>query len=311
MNIKQLTAFREIMLCGSVSQAARNLNRTQPAISASLRTLESDLELKLFERSGGRLIPVPEAHYLLAEASEMIDRLKATEQNLRSLRQMEKGVLRIVAMPGPSVFLLPRLISRFTAQTNDIKVLLTTRSSPQVAQLIATQNYDLGIADWGVREVSDTSLLAAEITESACVCAIPANDPLAKKQVITPMDLDGKPMAALHSDHATHVLTRQAFQDAGARFDLRFETQYFLPIFTFIEASQAFCVVDKLSAESYGNYSSGHARITFRPFRPEIKLRFALLKPAHRPSSLLARSFEKLWTETVADIENSFHEYEE
>ncbi len=310
MDIKQLTAFREIMLCGSVSQAARNLNRTQPAISASLRRLETDLEMKLFERSGRRLIPVPEAHYLLSEASDLIDRLNATEQNIRSLRQMEKGVLRIVAMPGPSVFLLPKLISRFTAQTNDIKVQLTTRSSPQVSQLMATQNYDLGIGDFGVKQVADANLLTSQIIESACVCAIPANDPLAEKQVITPMDLDGKPMAALHSDHSTHILTQQAFQTAGARFDLRFETQYFLPIFTFVEAGQAFCVVDKFSAESYRIFSRGRSRITFRPLLPEVKLRLALLTPTHRPSSLLARSFENLWTETVTDIENSFHENE-
>ena len=36
MNLKQLRAFREVMLTGSISEAARNLYRTQPAISSAI-----------------------------------------------------------------------------------------------------------------------------------------------------------------------------------------------------------------------------------------------------------------------------------
>ena len=43
MNLKQLSAFREVMLTGTVSEAARNLYRTQPAISALIAGLEDDI----------------------------------------------------------------------------------------------------------------------------------------------------------------------------------------------------------------------------------------------------------------------------
>ncbi|WP_238705169.1 LysR family transcriptional regulator [Parasedimentitalea marina] len=68
------------MRSGSISQAARNLHRTQPAISASLKTLETDLDMPLFLREGRRLVPVPEAHYLLSEAKEVLDRISTAEQ---------------------------------------------------------------------------------------------------------------------------------------------------------------------------------------------------------------------------------------
>lgn len=70
MNLQQLAVFREVMETGSVSAAARNLGRTQPAVSASLKTLEDSLGMALFHREGRRLIAVPEAHYLLSEATE-------------------------------------------------------------------------------------------------------------------------------------------------------------------------------------------------------------------------------------------------
>ena len=43
LNLKQLSAFREVMLTGSVSEAARNLYRTQPAISSMIAGLEENI----------------------------------------------------------------------------------------------------------------------------------------------------------------------------------------------------------------------------------------------------------------------------
>jgi DNA-binding transcriptional LysR family regulator len=306
MNIKQLTAFREVMLCGSVSQAARNLHLTQPAISSALKGLEDEIGLKLFERRKKRLIAVPEAHYLLSRASDIIEHLSETKQNLRSLSARESGTLKIVAMPGPSVFLLPKLISQFTAKNGDVSVVLTTRSSLQVQRLIETQNYDLGIADLDADQKTDGQLINAQKLDSSCVCAVPANDPLAKKSVIYPSDLSGKPLATLHTNHSSYTSTKATFLAAGAEFNPKFEAQYFLPLFTFIEEGHAYSVVDKLSAESYGIYTRGEPRIAFRPYLPEVSLRFVLLTPSHQPLSMLAQAFCELWTETCTKIEASF-----
>ncbi len=58
LNLKQLSAFREVMLTGTVSEAARNLYRTQSAISSLIAGLEDDIGFKHFARRGGRLHPV-------------------------------------------------------------------------------------------------------------------------------------------------------------------------------------------------------------------------------------------------------------
>ncbi len=53
MNLRQLQAFKEVMLTGSVTEAARNIGRTQPAISTLIAGLESSVGYDLFERRGG------------------------------------------------------------------------------------------------------------------------------------------------------------------------------------------------------------------------------------------------------------------
>jgi len=303
MNIVQLFAFREVMLSGSVSQAARNLGRTQPAISTAIAALETEVGMHLFERRARRLHPVPEAHYLLAEVTDILDKLDTARQNLRNLKALTRGELRIVAMPGPSVFLVPRLVSRLTSGREDIRVTILTRSSPQVHQLISTQSYDLGIADLGAQFGGKSQLVTPLPTSTRCLCAVPAGDPLAQLDVITPADLDGRPMAALHQSHSTHRDTRAAFAAAGATFDLRYETQYFIPLLNFVELGLACSVVDVLSAESYQSYRGADQQgIVFRPFHPDITVDFHILTPAHRPASHLASAFIALWQDEVSQI---------
>ena len=109
-------------------------------------------------------------------------------------------------------------------------------------------------------------------------------------------------MAALHPDHPTFNDTKAAFAEMGARLNVRFETVYFIPMFTYIERGLAYAVVDPLSAESYKLFSGGEPRIVFRPFRPAIHLVASIMTPAHRPLSNLAQSFLSLLREEVLRI---------
>ena len=291
MNIKQLRAFREVMLTGSVSEAARNLHRTQPAVSSQIAGLEDEIGLKLFVRRDGRLHPVPEAQYLLAESGEILERLDNVKQTLGDLRNLETGNIRIVAMPGPSVFLLPQLVSQFVRDREDVNVSLISRSSFQVQQLVSAQQYDVGLADMMPGLDTSSSLLAHETINFKCVCAVPSDDPLAQKNVITPQDLDGKPLAMLFDDHPMYTQIKAIFEQHNLVFNQRFETQYFIPSLTFVEQRQAYAIVDPLNVESYHLYCGNHCNITFLPFSSIVNFSVSLVTPLHRPLSNLAIAF--------------------
>lgn len=51
MELRQLEYFREIADTGSINEAARRLNMSQPPLSYQLRQLEEELNVRLFERS--------------------------------------------------------------------------------------------------------------------------------------------------------------------------------------------------------------------------------------------------------------------
>ncbi len=291
MNSKQLSVFHEVMRCGSFSEASRNLNRTQPAISAMIANLEQELGYKLFIRRAGQLTPVPEAHYLFAETREIMERMRVVEMNMKRIGDLEQGRLRVVSMPGPSVILIPQLMARFARSRPGLEVALLTRSSAQVRHLIATQQFDLGLADWTDDDAQDNQLLHRQVVTMACVCALAADDPLARKPWIEPRDLRDRALAALYPGHLTYRLTAEAFARAGVPFRPRFETQYFYPLLSFVEAGLACAVIDPLSAESYRLSHGEAAGVVFRPFRPEVAFSVALVTPAHRPPSQITRAF--------------------
>lgn len=294
MNSKQLIVFREVMLTGSFSEAARNLNRTQPAISAMISSLERDLGCELFIRRGGRLHPVPEALYLLEETKDILDRIGAAQRNMQRVGTLERGELRIVSMPGPSVILLPQLIGRFVATRKEVHVKMMTQSSLQVQRLVASQQFDLGLADLGYQDGVESNLISHDMVEFNCVCAIPADDPIAQKGVITPEDLSQRTIASLLESHPVHTHLRNAFEAAGLTFAPRYEAQYFFPLLSFVSAGLACAIVDPLTQESYRLMQTTQAKVVFRPFRPNLPLVFSVVTPRHRQLPRLALLFAEL-----------------
>ena len=306
MDIKHLMAFREVMHAGSVSAAARNLHRTQPAISALISGLEDEIGFQLFARHGRRLHPVPEAHYLLEQCEDILNRLSMTKSSLEGIRALDQGMVRAVAMPGPSVFLLPTLICKFARGKSGVRVSLITQTSPAIQQLVAAQHYDVGLADLDPEDPLDSDLVDHHVMRFKCVCAMHEDDPLAKRRRITASDLSGRPLAALFAEHLTTTQIKHAFLETGATIDLRFEAQYFVPLLTFVEHRLAYAIVDPLSAESYRLYRSDHGKVVFRPFVPAVYMVSSIITPTHRPPSILANAFIALMREELARIQKRY-----
>jgi len=290
MNLRQLQAFQEVMITGSVTEAARNMGRTQPAVSSLIAGLEKSVGYDLFERRGGRLHPVPEADFLLTEAGSILDRLGGLRETMQGVGALEVGHLRIACMPVYAEIMMPRLISRFVKTRDDVTISLVSQSSERVYERLASQRFDLGFAE--VATVSP--LVNADEVAMDCVCAISASDPLAKKKVITPHDLNGRAMASFLPRHFIRRRLHEVFEADGKELYVRFEVQNAASQYVFVEEGLACAVMSPLSAQNYRLTRSSRDRITFVSFRPQVPYHIAVLTPAHKPLSRLARAFASL-----------------
>ena len=71
MEIRQLEYFHEIAATGSINEAARRLNMSQPPLSYQIKQLEAELKVKLFERTRAG-VTLTEAGKLLYDRTENI-----------------------------------------------------------------------------------------------------------------------------------------------------------------------------------------------------------------------------------------------
>lgn len=302
MNIKQMVAFRELMRTGSVSRAAQNLHRTQPAISYLIKSLEDELNMALFIREGKRLIPVPEATYLLKECENILRRIEIIGENLERMKNVEQGELRIVSMPGPASFFIPDLIAQHVSGGAALRASLHARASPSVRQLIGSQQFDLGLADHDPDDPPSGSLQSVQVFRFSCLCAVPAGDPLLRAGQVRLADLSGQPMASLNDQHRMHEQTRLAFAQSGARFDVHFETNHFIQLLTFVQNRLAYAIVDPLTADAYRIYAGGRDDICFLPLEQPIDFFIEKLTPSYRPLSVMARAFSDRLTQRFEDL---------
>ncbi len=286
------------MRSGSVSAAARVLGRTQPTVSAMLANLETELGFQLFERKRRRLVPKPEAFFFMEESEEILSRVRRSAMTMKEIGDLDRGSLKVAAMPGGSHFLLPKIVGDFVRDHPRVKASLMTRSSVKVHEWIASQQYDIGFAE----PPPPTDSIRSVPLNLDCVCALRRDDPLAQKDLLTPGDLDGAPLAVLNKEHFSAYGTERIFNEWGAEYFPRFETSIFLPALTYVELGLAYAIVDPITAASYPLYRKSDATLSFRQFEPALTFNYTILTPAHRPLSKMADAFRERLLEDVLNF---------
>lgn len=287
LSLRKLTTFREVMRSGSISQAARTVGRTQPAVSTMVQTLEDQLGFALFVRTHGKLTPTPEAYFFLEECEDILSRVERTERTLERVSALQSGKLKIACHPAASSVFLPRLLTRFLVGKDDLQVSLIMRSSDVIEDLIASQQFDMGFAETPAPRASINQV----DYELECVCILPADDPLRSAEVIIPADLDGRPMAALFDHHGTALRTETVFREAGVRFNKRFELRTFLPGLTFVAAGACGMICDMITAYSHILQTPEADQLVIRRFRPRVSAGVSILTPGYATPSMVSRAF--------------------
>ncbi|MBK5571104.1 MAG: LysR family transcriptional regulator [Ensifer sp. SSB1] len=282
MNLANLSAFRAVLLTGTVTAAAEIMGRSQPAVSRMLAKLEEELGVTLFERRKGLIIPTREAHLLIDEVERVYASLDSLKSFSGRLSQGEGGNITIASMPALGISFLPAAIGAFNTNWKTTKVVLNIQLSPKVEEWASAQQIDFGIAELPFFR----SGFSAEIFSNApYLCAVPCDHELANRQWIGPEDLRGQPIVYGTSFLPSRPLFDSAFQAAGVEVAPVVETTYILATYEFVKAGLGIGFIDPFTAAM--NQSD---QVKAIPFRPRIPFNVALLRPKTRPLTPAAES---------------------
>ena len=132
MDYRQLDMFQAVLTLGSITEAARHLGVTQPAVSLAMRKLERDVGFPLFRRDGRRLVPTAEARHLSSEAFRVLADFRHLTETAAGISAAQSGTLTIATNPSPAIAWLPTIAAAFRRERPQVRLRLLTRSSEDV-----------------------------------------------------------------------------------------------------------------------------------------------------------------------------------
>jgi DNA-binding transcriptional LysR family regulator len=283
MNFRQLEIFRAVMLGQSASRAAELLGITQPAVSRALADLEAGLGFLVFERVRGRLRPTPEGQLFFHEVAVSFTGLDRLRMAAARIRDFGSGSLRLASLAAYGSTVVPRALHGFRRLHPGTAVTLQVVSSPLVRELVASGQFDLGIA---ADEVDLTGLAHRACPEEEAVCAMPSGHPLAALAEICPADLHEQPFIALAPEDRARKRLEQVLAAAGSRPQVVVETSASMTVCALALRGVGVGIVNPAAAEGFTERG-----LVLRPFRPAVAFRAVLL---FRPDGQRSREVKSL-----------------
>ena len=192
MEIRTLRYFLAVAREENMTRAAELLHVTQPTLSKQLKSLEDELEKKLFTRHSFSIRLTDEGILLRNRAEDLISMADKIEQEFVSLDDITGGDLYLGLAESYQIKYLARVIKEFKTHYPNLHYHITSGDTEQIADKL-----DKGLLDFLVlAEYPDSRKYEyIEFPESdKWGLVMPKDDPLAKKKKIRAKDLAGLPL---------------------------------------------------------------------------------------------------------------------
>lgn len=298
MDIRQMKVVKAVISTGSTSAAAQLLNVSQPAISKTIKLIEAEVQMHLFERAGRKLRPTPQAFTILPDIDRMISSHEAIKQRIEEVRTGRRGVIKVAAAAMTSSGLLPRAIVRYRDKHPNVDFAVTTSTTKEVTRLVYENKVDVGVCQ---RSMGYSSICSQAISSAVIVCAMLDTHPLSKLEVVTAEDL--MPYYLIVSNFNDPILgarIAETFTRKGLHPLRTLECNISFTSFALVSAGLGVALVDSYTVPIQG--------VTTRPYRPKIDLPVHTIYSSDQPLSPMLSAFCDSIAEVAAERRNTAYE---
>lgn len=198
MKLQQLRYVVKVAECGSITEASRRLFVSQPSITASIRDLENEMGVHIFERTNKGVIVSEEGETFLGYARQVLDQADLLEGKYKGTSEQVPHFSVSCQHYSFAVNAFVDVIREFDAARYDFT--LREEQTHEIIEDVAHMKSELGILYLSEhnREVIERMLVANELVFEGLFCATPhvfvcADHPLADCSSVTLEDLEDYP----------------------------------------------------------------------------------------------------------------------
>ncbi|OCW56680.1 LysR family transcriptional regulator [Hoeflea olei] len=281
MKNHQFEAFYQVMLTGSMTEAARKIGRTQPAVSTTIKTLEAHLGFALFDRTASGLKPRVEAQVMFERLRPVMEQLHDIERNMIQLAPNFMPRMSIIAANNVATHLVPSRIAPLATGGQAVRIM--DGSSSRILSAMEAQQYDVAITDEGLGTIPpDSPLYESERFEVPMFAVFPKGlIEVAPGASVGPDELRGQRICSLYYEHGTG----RRLSDLFGRPQLEFQNFYAMACYAIHSGSVA--LVDYITCTTVAALNAGNLQADWRRLAgPQMSV-YHLLRPRYRPRSAL------------------------
>ena len=178
MKLQQLRHFLFVVEEGGFRAAADRANRSQAALSASIKELEKILGQRLFE-GGNKATLTPFGETCLPKIEQFMTVYQALEEDLKGAAAGDKGKIRIASVPSLVTKLLPSVLVEYSKKYPDIEIVLIDDNSVGVANRLLAGEIDLALGNCTSIDQADIdfTLLISDPIGVVCLKSNSLNQP--------------------------------------------------------------------------------------------------------------------------------------
>lgn len=196
MKLSQLKTFVSIADSGGFARGAARLRLTQSAASRQIASLETELDVALFDRIGRRVLLTSEGDDLLKRARRLLADADAFGDRARALRGAQSGTLRVSARPQVVETFIAPFLPRYLRDSPGVEVqLIESGRAQQIGQLDRGEIH-LAVMAWGIERFESRLLYPIH-----ALAVMPRNHRLKKDAAVEVATLADEPVLILNRDY--------------------------------------------------------------------------------------------------------------
>lgn len=295
LTIRQLEILVAAADAGSFSAAAARLGISQPALSESIRRLEAETGLRLFDRTTRSLALSADGRHAVAIAREVVRDFRLSLSSIADRSKGRRGRVTLAALPSIACAILPQALRGFRREFAGIDVAVHDVLHERAVAFVADGVADLALTTRPGR-LDDLEFEELGADDLHLVC--PKRHPLARLGQVGWRDLAAYPFVAMARTSSVRRMTDAALINSETAIDPAYEVEQIPSAAALVEAGLGVTALPSLTLAMF----KGRGLVTRPLVRPAMRRPIGLIRLAGRAPGELARGLIAHLRESFAQV---------
>lgn len=213
LDSRQILAFAALARRGSFTLAAKDLFLTQSAVSHTIKTLERDTGVRLFDRVGKRVHLTQAGEMLMPHAERILREMQDARTDLEDLQNWGHGRLRVGASTTACHHILPTVLREFKQSFPACLIKIESGDYPRQMELIRSNQVDLVLTLES--EANSADLVFRPLFEDELKFLVSPMHPWAAKQRAPVEEIGAESLILYNKNSYTFRLVDDYFRNEG------------------------------------------------------------------------------------------------